>query len=188
MKKNYYFATWLRAFGAVLILLCHYVGASGNAYIQHTGQIFNIGVEIFFILSGFLFGIRQYQFKDNVWHWYKRRLKRIYIPLEIFLSFLLIVYLVKGMQITPGNWLLGAAGMIGFCGGLKGANHTWFVTAIILCYLVTPLIGKLSLWLSEQKDKQIISVFVAGGGYHTDITCCDSNRVCFYFGSADRYI
>lgn len=69
------------------------------------------------------------------------------------------------MQITPENWLLMAAGMKGLYGGLlKGANHTWFVTAILLCYLVTPLIGKLSLWLSEQKDRQIIAIFAAGGG------------------------
>ncbi len=52
------FVTWLRAFAVVSILLCHYVPESTNAYIQMSAQLFNIGVNIFFIISGFCFGLQ----------------------------------------------------------------------------------------------------------------------------------
>lgn len=42
----------------VSILLCHYVQESTNAYIQMSAQLFNIGVNIFFIISGFCFGLQ----------------------------------------------------------------------------------------------------------------------------------
>lgn len=58
VKTNYNFATWLRMAGMLSILLCHYVQQSQNAILNMSAQFFNIGVELFIILSGFLFGIR----------------------------------------------------------------------------------------------------------------------------------
>ena len=56
--KQYGFATYFRVLGVILILLCHFVQQSTNTYLNLTAQFFNIGVNMFFILSGFLFGIR----------------------------------------------------------------------------------------------------------------------------------
>ena len=57
-SKKLSFVTWLRAIGVIFILLCHYVQQSQNAILNISAQFFNIGVELFIILSGFLFGIR----------------------------------------------------------------------------------------------------------------------------------
>ena len=57
VKTKYNFATWLRVAGMVSILLCHFVQQSHNALLNMSAQFFNIGVEFFIILSGFLFGI-----------------------------------------------------------------------------------------------------------------------------------
>lgn len=56
--KNYNFAIWLRVAAMFSILLCHFVQQSQNSYLNMSAQFFNIGVELFIILSGFLFGIR----------------------------------------------------------------------------------------------------------------------------------
>lgn len=58
VTKQLHFATWLRVAGMVSILLCHFVQQSWNPYLNMSAQFFNIGVELFIILSGFLFGIR----------------------------------------------------------------------------------------------------------------------------------
>ena len=58
VTKQLHFATWLRVAGMLSILLCHYVQQSHNALLNMSAQFFNIGVELFIILSGFLFGIR----------------------------------------------------------------------------------------------------------------------------------
>ncbi len=56
MRKNYPFASWLRAFAVLSILYCHLVAGAQSPLIRLTGAVFNIGVQIFVILSGFLFG------------------------------------------------------------------------------------------------------------------------------------
>lgn len=134
------FVTWLRAFAVISILLCHYVQESANAYIQMSAQLFNIGVNIFFLISGFCFGL-QGEIKDT-FNWYKKRLKRIYIPLWIFLIFLMLTYIVLRLKFNIGNLLTCFLGIQGAKVGVLGADHTWFITVILLCYLVTPLIAK----------------------------------------------
>lgn len=81
-RQTLNFITWLRIFAVICILLCHYAQESNNVYVKMTAQFFNIGVSIFFIISGFCFGI-QGALVD--WKkWYKKRAKRIFIPYELF--------------------------------------------------------------------------------------------------------
>jgi len=70
--------TWLRATSAILILLCHYCSQSAVVYIKHLAQIFNIGVQLFIIISGVLAGYRAINIP--YYKWYIKRFKRIYIP------------------------------------------------------------------------------------------------------------
>lgn len=80
MKEDKYsFATWLRVFAMVLILLCHFFQRSNNTYLDMAAQFFNVGNNIFFVLSGFLFGIQNKKY-NSIFLWYKKRIKRIYIP------------------------------------------------------------------------------------------------------------
>ena len=58
MKKDIQFADVIRFLGVILILLCHYTEQSTSVLLNMSAQFFNIGVPIFIILSGFLFGVR----------------------------------------------------------------------------------------------------------------------------------
>ena len=136
-SKKLSFVTWLRAIGVIFILLCHYVGVNRNAYVQMSGQFFNIGNDIFFIVSGFCFGI-----KKNLGHigeWYLKRLQRIIIPYEIMVFAYLTANVLLGMTIDIKQWGIQIVGMQGW-NGVYGIGHTWFVTSIILCYLMTPVL------------------------------------------------
>ncbi|MBR1675821.1 MAG: acyltransferase family protein [Clostridia bacterium] len=86
MRQKYVFVNWLRAISCLLILLCHVVGQSGNAYIRMSGQLFNIGVFLFFIMSGFCFGIQDEIV--NPLKWYLKRITKIFIPYLLFLIIL----------------------------------------------------------------------------------------------------
>ena len=62
-KRNGYgkkisFGTHFRVLGMSFILMCHFVQESGNAHLAMTAQSFNIGVGMFIILSGFLYGMK----------------------------------------------------------------------------------------------------------------------------------
>lgn len=138
-KQRINFVTYLRVFAMFCILLCHYVQESANLYIAMSAQFFNIGVQIFFILSGFCFGI-QGSIKDCR-NWFGKRIKRIYVPYETFLIFLVGIYLITGNSFHIGKLVTCILGVQGTVVGVRGAEHTWFITTLLLCYLVTPILS-----------------------------------------------
>ena len=167
--------TWLRAFAVISILLCHYVQESTNVYVRMSAQFFNIGVNIFFIISGFCFGL-QGDIKDGV-SWYKKRLKRIYIPYWGFLLFLALVYMILKLNFNLQNWLLCILGMQGARVGVLGADHTWFITVILLCYFITPFMAKKSIrkeWFAVGLLPIVLSLIPHPSAYTL------LNPVCFY--------
>lgn len=135
------FTVWLRAFGVLLILACHFTRQSGNTYLILSSQFFNIGNSVFFILSGFLFGIKSKSAFQNILPWYKKRLLRIYLPYELMLVVLFIADILIIKQVDLGRWLSQILGVQAW-NGVYGATQTWFVTSILLCYLITPIIAK----------------------------------------------
>lgn len=160
MKMNYPFATWLRAAGTISILLCHYVQQSRSSVLNLSSQFFNIGVEIFIILSGFLFGVGEG--KLNTKAWYLKRAKRIFIPYELFVLILFVVHAVGGIKLWDVDWIWLVLGMQGSVVGVWGAEQTWFITPLLLCYAITPL---LSRYISKEitKAKAIVIVCIAAG-------------------------
>lgn len=153
MRKKYEFATWLRATGVIMILLCHLVVQNSNSIVQMTGQFFNIGVEIFIILSGFLFGVRGGI--NSIKNWYVKRLKRIYIPYELFIIFLALVHIGLGYSICSIDWLWFILGFQGSVVGVLGAEQTWFITPLLICYAITPVIERIICSIKNQYRLQI---------------------------------
>ena len=132
------FCTYIRIFAMMSIVLCHTVAQHDNPYVQMSAQFFNIGVLIFFCLSGFLFGRKG--MNTSTCEWYKRRLKRIYIPWLLFVAVLGGVHLVQGHDILTWNWARLVLGIQGTEVGVQGAGHTWFITCLLLCYALTPIL------------------------------------------------
>lgn len=133
------YCTYIRIIAMASIVLCHVVQHHPNLYVQMSSQFFNIGVQIFFCLSGFLLG-----YKGNmrpIGTWYKKRMKRIYIPWLLFVAVLAIIHLCKGNNIFTWNWLRLLFGLQGTEVGVPGAGHTWFITSLLLCYALTPLLN-----------------------------------------------
>lgn len=159
MKKQFYFATWLRAAAMISILLCHFTAQSSNTLLNMSAQFFNIGVDLFIILSGFLFGTHRGE--TNVRLWYQKRLKRIFVPYEIFVIILFAVHVVCGQNLLNINWIWLALGMQGSVVGVLGAEQTWFITPLLLCYVITPLLDK--FFCPERPKGQIIGGLVIAG-------------------------
>ena len=93
-NKQTTFILYLRTFSVLSILLCHLVQANPSSYVQMTAQFFNIGVELFIIISGFCFGL---QGKIDDWKkWYGKRVQRIY---ELFFWYYLLYILSQGIRL-----------------------------------------------------------------------------------------
>ena len=157
-KKSIGFITYLRALGVVFILLCHYTQVSGNRYLEMSAQFFNIGNDIFFIISGFCFGIQKNI--DSISKWYKKRAKRIFVPYELMIVVLFVVHVIVYGRIERKKWLLQIFGLQGW-NGVEGATHTWFITSLLLCYLLTPLIVGITRECSENDAIKKLILFYA---------------------------
>lgn len=138
-EKSIPYAEWLRATATIMILFCHFCSQKEGAIFTAAGQVLNIGVPLFFILSGYLFGRKGVHAPYN--KWFLRRLQRLWIPYWLFVAVLATVYLIKGYSIFTLDWLLLLFGLQGSNVGVWGAEQTWFISPLLICYGLTPLIS-----------------------------------------------
>lgn len=133
----------IRISGALLIFLCHACSESDNLIGGMLGQLFNVGVPIFFILSGYLHSLKNAPV--HIVRWYAKKLQRLIVPLYIFLAFLAIVYCINGHPIDATVWLQTAIPICGLTQNyISGCGQLWFLTHLLICYLITPLLQRTS--------------------------------------------
>ena len=58
-NEKLYFISWIRAFSTICIVLCHLCSSSSIGWIIPFGQVFNIGVQRFFLYQRFALGIKE---------------------------------------------------------------------------------------------------------------------------------
>lgn len=131
----------IRICGALLIFLCHACGESGNSIGGMLGQAFNVGVPLFFILSGYLHGLKDAP--KYVLKWYGKKLQRLMIPLYCFLALLAVLWCINGYQLDPIEWLQTIIPVCGLTQNyISGCGQMWFLTHLLICYAITPLLQK----------------------------------------------
>ncbi len=128
----------LRTVAVVCIVVCHLLQFYHNIWCQ----IFNIGVQVFWAISGYLYGKKTI---DNWGVFYKRRLIKIYVPFIVWTFGVILVYYFKGVDIGINHvctYLFSLQGETHFFSryGLKGLGHLWFLTGLWFCYLSLPLL------------------------------------------------
>lgn len=105
--------------------------------LQHESHVlanwFNVGVQVFLCISGFLYGIVP---KRNTIEFYHNRFLKILIPYYIvYLSFGLIEFIFFREVFSVPRFMSGI-----FCRAfISGAEHLWYISLILLCYILTPL-------------------------------------------------
>ena len=127
----------IRVFATILILLCHILPTFENSILQMSSQFFNVGVHIFLIISGYLYGKRKINSNTTYTKWLIKRAKRILLPLYIFLAILLSIYLIKGLEIKLFNWIINILNLQAMEVYIHGAQHLWYLTVAMVCYFVT---------------------------------------------------
>lgn len=132
---------YYRVAATVSIFLCHIFAKSSIPLLQMSTQFFNIGVSMFIVLSGYLYGMNN--IKKPVYKWYFKRWIRICVPEYIFVFILFVVHLALSDRIAPLNWIIQILNLQGFEIYVNGAEHLWYLTVILFCYLITPLLDKL---------------------------------------------
>ncbi len=75
----------LRAIAMLLIVVCHIC----QSYNTGWEYLLNIGVQIFFLISGVLHGLKGI---DNVRSWYRSKFIKIFVPYYIYLLCVLPIF------------------------------------------------------------------------------------------------
>ena len=116
---------------------------------------FNVGVQIFLFLSGYLYGNKDKI--EGITCWYCNRLKRILIDyyLFIFPGILFAILFNKNITLTQIISLISFSGS----GGYLAFDHLWFISTILFCYFLTPFFLD---FLSEQKVLLLIIRLIIG--------------------------
>ena len=142
-----------RICGMLLIVLCHVLVCYNVPMGSALSGFFNCGVELFLLISGYLFGQRLI---DNWTAFYSKRFRTVTVP-AIIVSALVIAALLIVHQ--PLEWqsivayLLDAAGVLflnwdfvtnNLFNEILSLGPLWFTTIIMLCYLLIPLLQRVS--------------------------------------------
>lgn len=152
IKKDYTFSL-IRLVALILIIFCHIfekVGANqGKDYLVITGNLFSVGVQVFLILSGYLYGSRKNIFeKIGRWDFIIKNTKKVLLNYYIYLIlFAIPVYYVLKPESITGQSLWK---VLTFSGTIKGINHFWYIPYIIACYIFTPMIFDLKEKVCEK--------------------------------------
>lgn len=160
-NNNFDYAISLsRIVACVFIFMCHYVQETGNAVLSASAQFFNVGVFIFFMLSGYLYGSRDIK-KDGVLNFYKKRAKKIFIPLYIVAIVGIIALSIEGYFFEWYQYVALLFNLQGFFANIWGIGQVWFLTIIMICYIITPLLQKFRDEVTKRIQIILALVYVA---------------------------
>lgn len=118
----------------------YFSGLLSTAISQFLGCI---GVGAFFAVSGYLFGTKA-KLDESIGtsKWLKKRLRRIMIPYWCVLLVVISIRVIKGESISLLSVLisvLNLQGIIQLRFAFPELGHTWFISIIAVCYLLTML-------------------------------------------------
>lgn len=124
MKREYEISI-IRIVSTLLIVMTHVLY---QVYNNYWSTWLNIGVQIFFFMSGYLMGGDSS--KDARWFFLKT--KRIMIDYVVIMSFTIALYFCVAPDLIDRSMIIDL-----LCGKrvLEGMGHFWFIRAILLCYL-----------------------------------------------------
>lgn len=147
----------IRMLSMLMIISCHIM----QYYDLELAWWFNVGVQIFLCISGFLYGQKNI---DSVTDFYNKRLKKILIPYYlVFILFGIAEFIFARDVFSIKDFAMGLI----LCSIIKGAGHLWFIPTILMCYLITPLLqGYRNKYV---KEKRTIVVFTVLGAIITSV-------------------
>ena len=94
--------TYIRVFAMFLIVICHLQQAYDNKW----AWVFNVGVQVFLAISGWLYGNKNIV---NWGKWYKDKIMKLYVPYIIYVVSSYIFYVSVGenklLCLKSVNWI-----------------------------------------------------------------------------------
>lgn len=128
--------SFVRLVSFFMIISCHILQGLNNKF----AFWLNVGVQIFLFISGYLYGSKKI---NSYKEFYLKRLDKILLPCTILVIIMTVLSKIF-LNVSYSNMVVFANvfGFGGFYGTIKVLTHTWFVSYILLCYLITPILDR----------------------------------------------
>ena len=141
----------IRIISMFMIVICH--------ILQYNKNIFafwlNVGVQIFFLISGILYGTKEI---DNYKSFWKSRLKKIIIPYYLtIVPFFIVTLILHKVYYKPIDVLYYLTFSQAFNTNITSISHLWFISYILICYLMIPVLNSFDI----SKDKHFYLKLIA---------------------------
>ncbi len=139
-----------RMIAMMFIIICHFFQYYGN----ELAFWFNVGVQMFFCISGFLYGQKQIK---NPLDFIVKNFKKILVPYFCFLLPAIMLYFL----FARGYISFASAVRAVLCSGtIDGIGHLWFISYILFCYVITPYLYAFCDKLKGFKCKYVLVIFL----------------------------
>ena len=133
MDSRNYSISAIRFISMLMIIACHILQ---GLQIKWAFWV-NVGVQLFFFVSGFLYGKKKIV---DAKKFYVKRIKKVLFPYIIVLAIsLLLEFFVLKNHYSITRIVGCFMGFGAFTGNISILSHTWFVSYILLCYLLVPI-------------------------------------------------
>mgnify|MGYP003290594979 CR=1 FL=1 len=174
MISKDYSISFVRCIAMIFIVLCH---------VQQHYDIklcwwFNVGVQIFFFISGWLYINKKFDSIKEILEFYFKNAVKILTNYYIYITvvFIVLTYLNK----VPEDYI----NLYKITGVVPGLGHLWFIKYILICYLITPIFVKI---IEYFKKKNIIFILAIIVPIIVSILFKQLHMIgaminCFYFG------
>lgn len=158
--------TLLHIIGMTMILLCHYCQ---EEKIYFLSEIFISGVPLFLFTAGYLSGLSNIKSPSI---WISKKIKRILIPFWLFVIVIYAIYeIINYCDVSAFQWIFTLLNLQGlnytvwkfnYFGAISGCGHLWYLTTIMLCYFLVPLVGKIKIPKLNNVKKVLVILLLLG--------------------------
>lgn len=129
--KKDYCISFIRLLSMFMIITCHLFQYYGSAFFY----LFNVGVPLFLIISGYLYGAKRI---DSAGGFILRQFRKILVPYWAFILVASACYWAFSPEYINSAIFLKAFFTVGT---INGIGHLWFVKYILFCYCLLPLLN-----------------------------------------------
>ena len=171
-----YSISFVRSVAMLCIFLCHILQSYNNVL----GGWFDVGVQIFFFLSGYLYSNK---IIINIKKFYIKNIFKLLNDYYIFFFIIVALLALKG-NIPPIHDLVNA---LILKPSIPGTQHLWFIRFILFCYLFIPLFQKILNFIETKNKKYrpiaiIFSLFLIELFFSNILHITGAWFVCYFLG------
>ena len=133
-------------------------------------QTANSGVFIFLFISGYLYGKKEI---ENWGRWFYSRMIRICIPMWIFMAVDFAVEAIVCHQFSLRYVFIYLFNLQGILGVNAGGVNLWFLTLIMICYIITPMLQ----WIKSKNPGRMIGIIIILSAIALDIILAYTTKI-----------